>query len=150
MEVTEEIMVVKIKPTSYYYSLYRVNKIQSKTTDLRITEKRYNDVGKLFPPTKIWTNSSKMSEQVKCLKGKDSRWTSSGPVDIPAKSKLKNPILKNEVPNVTGGNFTKNNLNYLFFSGRKCDIYQMQKLKGHINKIQKETQILFYIVLVKR
>lgn len=73
MEVTEEIMVVKIKPTSYYYSLYRVNKIQSKTTDLRITEKRYNDVGKLFPPTKIWTNSSKMSEQVKCLKGKDSR-----------------------------------------------------------------------------
>lgn len=52
MEVTEEIMVVKIKPTSYYYSLYRVNKIQSKTTDLRITEKRYNDVGKLFPPHK--------------------------------------------------------------------------------------------------
>lgn len=95
MEVTEEIMVVKIKPkTSYHYSLYRVNKTQSKTIVLRITEKGYNVIGKLFSPTKIWTNSSKISEQVNWLEGKMTEWTSSRPFDIQAKTKLKNPRLK--------------------------------------------------------
>lgn len=62
MEVTEEIMVVKTKPTSYYYRLYRVNKTQkSKTSFLRITERGYNQ-GKRFIP-------SKTPEQVNCFRG---------------------------------------------------------------------------------
>lgn len=53
-------------------------------------------------------------------------------------------------PNVTGGtrNFTKIIL-MTCFSGKKWDNGQMQKVKGHVNK-NKETKILFYIVLGKR
>ena len=62
MEVTEEIMVVKRKPTSYYYRLYRVNKTQKvKLVFFRITERGCNR-GKLFFP-------SKMPEQINCLEG---------------------------------------------------------------------------------